>query len=193
MNKLKLQRLFRGNNNSSSNNHPRYNYDNLPNFAIPNVHVPAFPSNSNIRMPQRSNLNGPSQSHTLPRNFSPVSLNNRVAHLSIIRQQNNNINRSNNNNNNTNSNNNRNINYNYNNVDNSLMPLNENRIDPSGLINEICIANINNNCKFGRRCRFVHGKPCSLCHQNVYNPLKELSSQVKSKYIFFFFFFFLIF
>jgi len=180
MNKLSLQRLFRGN-NSSSSNHSRHNNNNLPNFAIPNVRVPVITTNSNIRMPQRSNLNRPSQSYLVGRNFSSLPRNNRTeAYPSIIRQQNNNNNRISNN---INNNSNRNINYNYNNVDNSLMPLNENRIDPSGLINEICIANINNNCKFGKRCRFVHGKPCSLCHQNVYNPLKELSSQVRSKYI----------
>jgi len=176
MNKLSLQRLFRGN-NSSSSNHSRHNNNNLPNFAIPNVRVPVITTNSNIRMPQRSNLNRPSQSYLVGRNFSSLPRNNRTeAYPSIIRQQNNNNNRISNN---INNNSNRNINYNYNNVDNSLMPLNENRIDPSGLINEICIANINNNCKFGKRCRFVHGKPCSLCHQNVYNPLKELSSQVR--------------
>ncbi|KAG4095585.1 hypothetical protein H8356DRAFT_944825 [Neocallimastix lanati (nom. inval.)] len=56
--------------------------------------------------------------------------------------------------------------------------LNSVSLDPSGQINELCIANITNSCKFGKHCRFIHGKSCSLCKENVYNPLEDLADQM---------------
>lgn len=114
--------------------------------------------------PNEINLGQSSHNH----NFSPSISNNEIENYPSPLHQHNYMNNFINNNNN---------NDNYSSDSASIS------LDPSGCINELCIANITNSCKFGKRCRFIHGKPCSLCNENVYNPLKDLSDQMIGKTI----------
>ncbi|ORX46888.1 hypothetical protein BCR36DRAFT_405494 [Piromyces finnis] len=164
MNRINFHRLFRGNDNSSQRNN-----SNISNFSLP------FEISQNIDLYGR---NLASNDRNLPDSDSENSLNSNGDNLSTQIRTNetrthlpNEIHLNNSNTQNLNENSLNNI---YNSENNTPFLL-----DPIGRINEICIANINNKCKFGNRCRFIHGTPCSLCQQNVYNPLKEMSLQVK--------------
>ncbi|OUM69382.1 hypothetical protein PIROE2DRAFT_2681, partial [Piromyces sp. E2] len=179
MNRLNFQRLFRGNENSSrrmnNNNNRNNNNNNISNFSLPfevthNVNLYDNQLNSNdINPPNSDSINSTisvntSLSPQLRINASrtyPSPTQSHIRNSVISRQYSVNENSLNN------------PYYNENHTTSS------NSLDPSGRINEICIANINNKCKFGDRCRFVHGTPCLLCQQNVYNPSDDMSSQMK--------------
>jgi len=166
MNRLNFQRLFRGSGNSSQ----RFN-NNTSNFSLPfdvtnNVNLYDHELNSNGRnSPNSDSISSPNRNND--NSLSEVRNNNSRTYPSPTQ---NNI---------RNTRNSRTLSVNENSLNNPYNSTNPtNSLDPNGLINEICIANMNNKCKFGNRCRFVHGTPCTLCRQNVYNPLKEMSTQV---------------
>jgi len=130
------------------------------NFSNIHVHTPSYETTNDINLNRMSPFSDSSSRHSSNYNRNVLHQHHNIEHHNY-----NNINS-------------------YNNCDdNDTVSLNSVSLDPSGCINEICIANITNSCKFGRHCRFIHGKPCSLCNENVYNPFEELSDQMIGNYI----------
>jgi len=144
----RLNRLFRGNENSSPNF--RRNFNNGRSFS------PNFENSNEVNINRRMSPFSDTSSRQTNYNYNIYSTinNNESVNYPSPLQQNNRNNSS------------------------ETSSIHSVSLDPSGCINELCIANINNSCKFGNHCRFIHGKPCTICNKNVYNPLQDLSEQM---------------